>query len=58
MFSVGNKHGGKWSNMFQICLLVKLRDLYFCLGSKLRLSDGEGHGDAELEWKRRKEEDR
>ena len=36
-------------NMFQTCLVVKLADLSFCFGRKLRPRDVKGCGDAELE---------
>ena len=43
----------KWQNIFQTCLVVLLTDLYFYLGRQLRPRDIKGHGDAELEWRRR-----
>ena len=41
----------KSSNMFQICLVVKLVGLSFCFGRKLRPRVIKGHGDAELDWR-------
>ena len=38
----------KSPNMFQMCLVVKLLDVYLCFGRKLRPRDVKGGGAAEL----------